>query len=204
MRVGYEWVHSLVDDHSRYAYSELHRDEQRAKRDRLRRARPRALRRATGSRQDDCSPTTPWSTATTARSRELLARHGVRHLLIPPAARSQRQGRALPANPQTRMGARPDLPLLRPPRPSPVTLAQHYNERRPHSSLGGRPPISRVHNVPRPARAGRDRGRASAAARDHARRSLAKLEKFDLQQLQARLAAGALPWATRLDAEALL
>ena len=26
-RVGYEWVHSLVDDHSRYAYSELHRDE---------------------------------------------------------------------------------------------------------------------------------------------------------------------------------
>ena len=27
MRVGYEWVHSLVDDHSRYAYSELHRDE---------------------------------------------------------------------------------------------------------------------------------------------------------------------------------
>ena len=25
----------------------------------------------------------------------------------------------------------------------------YYNERRPHSSLGGRPPISRVHNVPR-------------------------------------------------------
>jgi transposase InsO family protein len=25
----------------------------------------------------------------------------------------------------------------------------HYNERRPHSSLGGRPPISRVHNAPR-------------------------------------------------------
>jgi hypothetical protein len=23
----YEWVHSLVDDHSRLAYSELHRDE---------------------------------------------------------------------------------------------------------------------------------------------------------------------------------
>jgi transposase InsO family protein len=24
---------------------------------------------------------------------------------------------------------------------------EHYNERRPHSSLGGRAPISRVHNV---------------------------------------------------------
>ena len=25
----------------------------------------------------------------------------------------------------------------------------HYNEHRPHSSLQGRPPITRVHNVPR-------------------------------------------------------
>jgi transposase len=30
MRVGYEWVHSLVDDHSRLAYSELHRDAKAA------------------------------------------------------------------------------------------------------------------------------------------------------------------------------
>jgi transposase InsO family protein len=29
-RVGYEWVHSLVDDHSRLAYSELHHDERAA------------------------------------------------------------------------------------------------------------------------------------------------------------------------------
>jgi transposase len=27
MRVGFEWVHSLLDDHSRLAYCELHRDE---------------------------------------------------------------------------------------------------------------------------------------------------------------------------------
>ena len=27
MRIGYEWVHSIVDDYSRYAYSELHGDE---------------------------------------------------------------------------------------------------------------------------------------------------------------------------------
>ena len=30
LRVGYEWVHSLIDDHSRLAYSELHSDEKAA------------------------------------------------------------------------------------------------------------------------------------------------------------------------------
>ena len=27
MQLGYEWVHSIIDDHSRCAYSELHPDE---------------------------------------------------------------------------------------------------------------------------------------------------------------------------------
>ena len=30
MRFGFQWVHSLVDDHSRLAYSELHPDERAA------------------------------------------------------------------------------------------------------------------------------------------------------------------------------
>jgi hypothetical protein len=30
MRVGHEWMHSLTDDHSRYAYSELQRHERAA------------------------------------------------------------------------------------------------------------------------------------------------------------------------------
>ena len=30
MQVGYAWVHSLVDDHSRLAYSELHPDQRAA------------------------------------------------------------------------------------------------------------------------------------------------------------------------------
>jgi transposase InsO family protein len=28
-----------------------------------------------------------------------------------------------------------------------ASFLRYYNQRRPHSSLGGRPPISRVHNV---------------------------------------------------------
>jgi hypothetical protein len=47
------------------------------------------------------------------------------------------------------VGARPGLPLQRPPRPSAVTLAQLLQRAQTTQPLGGRPPISRVHNVPR-------------------------------------------------------
>ena len=66
MRVGHEWVHSLVDDHSRYAYSELHRDD-RAPTVTAFVERGLAHFAAHGiEAQDDCSPTTRSSTATTA------------------------------------------------------------------------------------------------------------------------------------------
>jgi hypothetical protein len=56
----------------------------------------------------------------------------------------QRQGRALPPDHGPRMGLRPHLPLTSTARPG----IDHYNRRRPHSSLADRPPISRVLNVP--------------------------------------------------------
>ena len=66
MRVGYEWVHSLVDDHSRYAYSELHRDERAATvTGFVERGLTHFAER--GIRRSGCSPTTPSSIATTAR-----------------------------------------------------------------------------------------------------------------------------------------
>jgi transposase InsO family protein len=53
---------------------------------------------------------------------------------------------------------------------------EHYNTRRPHSSLGGLPPISRVHNVPRQVTEAPDFARAvevlrSTVARRRARAS---------------------------------
>ena len=79
----------------------------------------------TGSRPKRLISDNAWTTPATARSRELLAdaRHPSPADPTPPPP-GQRQGRALPADPQTRMGARPDLPLQRPPRPGTVTLAQ--------------------------------------------------------------------------------
>ena len=80
--------------------------------------------------------------------RELLARneHPTPDDEALPAAH-QRQGRTLPPDDGTRVGLRPRLPLTSTPRPGAATLAPPLQHRRPHSSIGDRPPISRVHNV---------------------------------------------------------
>ena len=132
MRVGYEWVHSIVDDHS---------------------ASPTANCTATNaptpspassSARSPSSPARDRAEAAALRqrlvyrhnrsSRELLATTGSTPLHPATPTADQRQGRALPADAQTRMGTRPGLPLQRPPRPSPVTLARPLQQRRPHSS----------------------------------------------------------------------
>ena len=80
--------------------------------------------------------------------RELLSRHGIRHLTTEPyrprtngkverfhqtMAREWAYGLAYRSH-HERTRALPHW-------------LEHYNGRRPHSSIGGRPPISRVHNV---------------------------------------------------------
>jgi len=80
--------------------------------------------------------------------RELLARHGIRHLTTEPyrprtngkverfhqtMAREWAYGLSYRSH-RERNRALPHW-------------LDHYNRRRPHSSLGDRPPISRVHNV---------------------------------------------------------
>ena len=93
-------------------------------RDRLCRARPRRLRQH-GIEAKRLMSDNAWTYTRNRATRPSCspARH-------PPSADpatpppGQRQGRALPADAQTRMGTRPDLPLQRPPRPGTVTLAQ--------------------------------------------------------------------------------
>ncbi|TMC46720.1 MAG: transposase family protein [Chloroflexi bacterium] len=122
-RVGYEWVNSLVDDHSRLAYSELHLDERAATVTAFV-ERGLAFYAAYGIEPKRLLSDNAFVYRRNRSLAELLADKRIRHLLIPirrPAG--QRQGRALPADAQTRVGAGRDLPLLRPPRPSTVTLA---------------------------------------------------------------------------------
>jgi transposase InsO family protein len=149
MRVGYEWVHSLVDDHSRYAYSELHGDERAATVTGFV-ERGLAAFAELGIETKRLMSDNAWTYTHNTALAQLLAAKGIRHLLIPPR-RPQVNGK-VERYQQTlkREWALGQIYRSSDHRAQALShWLSYYNERRPHSSLGGRPPISRVHNVPR-------------------------------------------------------
>ena len=146
-KLGYDVVHAIVDDHSRFAYAEVLAD---AKAKTVTGFLERALAAFAkqGITPQRLMSDNAWSYTRNRSLRELLARHGIRHLTTKPHrprtygkverfiqtlqrewayglvyASSEHRRRALPY------------------------WLDHYNRGRPHSSLGGRPPISRVQNV---------------------------------------------------------
>jgi transposase InsO family protein len=149
MRVGYEFVHSLVDDHSRLAYSELHADE-RAPTVTAFVERGLAFYAAHGIQSKRLLSDNAFAYRRNRSLRELLAREGVRHLLIP-IRRPQVNGKVE----RYQQTLKREWALGRIYRSSDHRAKalshwlRYYNQRRPHSSLGGRSPLSRVHNVPR-------------------------------------------------------
>ena len=96
-----------------------------------------------------------WAYTHNRALRALLDRHGIRHIVTPPYTprwngKEERFHQTMQRewakglryrNSTARNRALPHWP-------------RHYNTRRPHSSLGGHPPISRAHNLP-----GHDRAR---------------------------------------------
>ena len=149
MRVGHEFVHSLVDDHSRLAYSELHRDERAATVVGFV-ERGLAFFERHGIQAKRLMSDNAWSYTHSRALRELLARQRIRHLLIE-KGRPQTNGKVE----RFQQTLRREWALGQVYRSSEHRAAalshwlEHYNTSRPHSSLGGLPPISRVHNVPR-------------------------------------------------------
>jgi transposase InsO family protein len=142
-RIGFDYVHSLVDDHSRLAYSEIHPDEKgptcaaflaRAldyfaahgieRVERLMtdnawayRYSLRAICAAAGIQQVFIRPHCPWQNGKVERlNRTLLTEWAYRHAFTSNAERTA----AL-------------APWL-----------EHYNTQRRHSALGGLPPVSRL------------------------------------------------------------
>jgi transposase InsO family protein len=147
-KAGTVKVIGVIDDHTRLAYCELHGAENAA-------TVSATLRRAAAwMTEQGCGPVQAVMSdnarcySTSHRFRETLAELDARHILIPPRTprwngKIERffrtldtewaHGRVWP-NSTTR-----DRALS--------SFIRFYNRRRPHTAAGGRPPISRVHQV---------------------------------------------------------
>jgi transposase InsO family protein len=144
---GYEIAHAIVDDHSRLAYVEL-LDDERAPTVTAFVSRALEWFSDRGIESKRVMTDNAWSYVRNRSLAELLAARGIKHLTTQAyrprtngkverfhqtMAREWAYGLAYRSS-QDRARALPHW-------------LRYYNERRPHSSLGGRPPISRVHNV---------------------------------------------------------
>jgi len=150
MRVGWEFCHSIIDDHSRLAYSELHRDE---KADTVLAFTARALEffAQLGIRPQRLQTDNAWTYTHNRALQALLAARGIRHRTIPP--RTPKRNGKIERYQQTlarewAYGQRYRSSNARA-AALPHWLA-HYNTARPHSEIGNRPPLSRAPNLPGP------------------------------------------------------
>jgi transposase InsO family protein len=146
--IGYDHLHCVVDDHSRLAYVELHPREDA---ETNLRTLERALRFFAELGLDPPEALMTDNAMVYRNSRrfqQLLADQAIRHIRTPAYTprwngKVERFIRTLQDEwayahtwPDSHTRARSLLSFLR-----------YYNRRRPHSSLGDRPPISRIHNV---------------------------------------------------------
>lgn len=146
---GWEFAHSIVDDHSRLAYTELHRD-QRAETVTAFTERALGFFAGHGIQSRRLMTDNHLSYKRNRSLRELLAREGIRHLFI--AVRRPQTNGKVERYQQTLkrewgLGQRYRSSEHRA-RALPHWL-DHYNEQRRHSAIGDRPPISRVRNLSR-------------------------------------------------------
>jgi transposase InsO family protein len=146
-RVGYDYAHAVVDDHSRFAYVELHTDEKASTVTGFL-ERALAFYAEHGIVTKRLMTDNGFSYVRNRSLRELLAGREIRHLTTEPY-RPRTNGKVERFH-QT-MGREWAYGLAyRSHRERNRALPHwldHYNRTRPHSSLGDRPPISRVHNV---------------------------------------------------------
>ena len=142
-KVGFDYVHSLVDDHSRLAYSEVLRDEKGP-------TCAAFLGRAIGyfaehgiTRVERLLTDNAWAYRWSLR--EVCAAHGVTQKFIRPHCpwqngKVERFNRTL----QTEWAYRQTFTSNAARTAALAPWLEHYNTGRRHSALGGKPPISRL------------------------------------------------------------
>jgi transposase InsO family protein len=146
-RDGVDYVHAIVDDHSRLAYTEIHPD-QRAVTVAGFLERALTFYAGHGITPKRLMTDNAWVYVKSRDVRRLLDRHGIRHLKTQPY-RPRTNGKVERFH-QTMAREWAYGVSYRSHRERAAALPHwldHYNTTRPHSSLGGRPPISRIHNL---------------------------------------------------------
>ena len=147
-RRGHDYFHAIVDDHSRLVYGELLPDE-RADTVTAFTGRALAWFDARGIHDRRLMTDGAWNYTHNRALRDLFNARGIRHIVTPPYTprwngKVERFHQTMERewakglryrNSDARNEALPHW-------------LRHYNQRRPHSSLGGHPPISRAHNLP--------------------------------------------------------
>jgi transposase InsO family protein len=146
--LGHDYFHAIVDDHSRLAYGELLTDERADTTTAfVKRALAWLAQRDISARR--LMTDGAWSYTHNRALRALLDERGIRHIVTPPYTPRwngkverfhQTMEREWAKGLRYRNSTARNQAL-------PHWL-RHYNEHRPHSSLSGRPPISRAHNLP--------------------------------------------------------
>ena len=143
-RIGFDYVHSVVDDHSRFAYSEILDDESAAS---CAAFFERAVERlaAAGMGVEAVMTDNHWSYTHSNALAALLRRLGARHVLIKPHCpwqngKVERFNRTL----QTEWAYRQVFTSNDDRIAALAPWLEHYNTRRRHSALGGLPPVSRL------------------------------------------------------------
>jgi transposase InsO family protein len=145
---GWEYLHVVIDDHSRLAYVERHPRES-AETNAATLERALAWFASLGLEPPEAVMTD--NAMVYRRSyafAALLAAHGARHILTPPYTprwngKAERFIQTLQREWAYAHRWQTSTERLR----ALPSFLRYYNRRRPHSSLGDRPPISRVHNV---------------------------------------------------------
>jgi len=145
-KVGWEYAHSIIDDHTRLAYTELHGDE-RAVTVTAFLERALAFYATLGIAPRRLQTDNHLSYKNNSSMRELLEHRGIRHRFIP--IRTPKQNGKVERYQQTlarewAYGQRYRSSNARA-KALPIWL-NHYNSTRNHSELGNRPPTSRVRN----------------------------------------------------------
>jgi transposase InsO family protein len=148
-REGVDFEHAIIDDHTRLAYAEIHQDQRAAT---VAAFLERALSffRSHGIIAKRLMTDNAWIYVRSSAVRQLLTTHEIRHLTTKPY-RPRTNGKVERFH-QTMAREWAYGLVYRSHRERAAALPHwldHYNTARPHSSLGGRPPISRVHNLRR-------------------------------------------------------